>query len=272
MTELVYAIIINKLNYSGLKVLDVKIGKTTNINSTLNQYRRSSRIVEILDLWEPNKNLFLSECERGVQKLAEKYAHERKSEKFIFLQDSYDNFSNNVSLMLKKVSENEITEVKKVKRYEPEIKGIDFQSEIHRDDLKGSDDDLVALFPTRLDGIEFLKKYNAWGYVKMNKIPKYLAFFVTRPYSQILFVAEFSHISKPFYDKKEIKDIDDADKDSFSPGKSIVYLKKESLSKLSNPIPYKSPKGFVPFGLSYTTLGKIKRAKDTDHFRKTAHF
>ena len=104
MTELVYAIMINKLDYSGLKVLDVKIGKTTNIDSTINQYKRSSRIVEVLNLWEPNKNLSLSDCERGVHKLAEKYAHERKSEKFIFLQDTYEDFSKNVSSLLKKVS------------------------------------------------------------------------------------------------------------------------------------------------------------------------
>ncbi|MFX1298320.1 MAG: DUF5655 domain-containing protein [Promethearchaeota archaeon] len=102
MANLIYSIKVNELYYSGLSVLDVKIGKTTNINSTLTQYKRSSRDVKILDLWEPNENLQLSECERGVHRLAEKYAYERKSEKFIFLQDDYDEFSDNVSLLLKK--------------------------------------------------------------------------------------------------------------------------------------------------------------------------
>ena len=266
MTNLVYSIKVNELYYSGLKVLDVKIGKTANIDSTLAQYKRSSRDIKILDLWAPNENLQLSECEKGVHQLAERYAYERRSEKFIFLQDDYDKFSKNVSLLLEKVSKYPTNEVKDVEKPTYVSKSWDI-SELKRDNIKGSPDDLVAIFPTREEGIEFLKKYSAWGYVKMNKKPKYLAFYIAKPYSQILFVGEFSYMSEPFNNKDDIKNIDDADKDTFSPGKSIVYLKKGSLVKLSNPISCEQD-GYAPQGLFYTTLEKIKKAKNTDELRK----
>jgi len=265
MVNLVYAIKVNELYYSGLKVLDVKIGKTTNIDSTLAQYERSNRDVKVLDLWVPNANLQLSECERGVHRLAEQYAYERKSEKFIFLQDRYDEFSETVSLLLKKASKDTPSAARDVER--PSSKSTSWAiSELKRDDIQGTPNDLVAVFPSRKEGIDFLIKYNAWGYIRMNKKPKYLAFYVKKPYSQILFIGEFSQLSPPFNSKDEIKDIDDADKDTFTPGKSVIYLKKNSLVKLSNPISCEHD-GYAPQGLFYTTLGKIKKAKNTDELR-----
>jgi len=104
MTGIIYSIKVNELVYSRLHVLEVKIGKTTNINSILSQYRRSHMLMEILNLWKPNESLQLSESENGVHKLAEKYAHERDSEKFIFLQNTYKTFSEHVSLFLEKTT------------------------------------------------------------------------------------------------------------------------------------------------------------------------
>lgn len=103
MSGLIYAIEIGQSSYGELKILDVKIGKTTNIKSTVAQYRRNSR-PRILGLWKPNMELTLSSCEMGVHKIAEKYAHERDSEKFIFLQDNYENFSKNINLLLEKTT------------------------------------------------------------------------------------------------------------------------------------------------------------------------
>ncbi|MFZ5365740.1 MAG: winged helix-turn-helix domain-containing protein [Patescibacteria group bacterium] len=103
MAEMIYAIKVADLSYSGLKISDVKIGKTTNIRATLVQYRRSHRSAEILDLWELNPLMILSDCEEGVHKIAEKYAYEREGEKFIFLQESYKEFSENVSLLLRNI-------------------------------------------------------------------------------------------------------------------------------------------------------------------------
>lgn len=127
MTEVVYAIKTGELNYSGLTVLDVKIGRTTDIDRTLTQYKRGNRTIELLDLWLPNKSLGLSTCESGVHAVAEKYAYERKSENFVFLQDEYGKFSENVSRLLL-ATEKEDLEDKKEEQEESDqtrIKTID---------------------------------------------------------------------------------------------------------------------------------------------------
>lgn len=135
-------------------------------------------------------------------------------------------------------------------------------NEINRSSIRGSLDDEVAVFPSRESGVEFLNKYRAWGYVKINRQTRYIALYVGRPYSQVLYFGEVDYITKPFESKEEIRNIEDADKDTFSPGKQVVYLKKNSLVKLSDPIPA-GPKGSVPYNLHYTTLGKFKSAKTT---------
>ena len=122
MTDIIYAIKVVDVSYSELKIIDVKIGRTTNINSTLAQYRRSSRGIKILDLWESNESLTLSECEKGVHQLAEKYAYEREGEKFIFLQESYIEFSENVSLLLNKTTKDELEGVKIQRKTKRKIK------------------------------------------------------------------------------------------------------------------------------------------------------
>ncbi|MDD5749098.1 MAG: hypothetical protein PHP64_08700 [Actinomycetota bacterium] len=115
MDKIIYSTRIGRLSYGGLQVLDIKIGQTMNIESTLSQYRRSNRDAEILDLWELNSSKSSSECEQGVHKIAEKYAYERKEEKFIFLQESYQDFAENVNLLLKNITNN-ITDKAKRKR------------------------------------------------------------------------------------------------------------------------------------------------------------
>lgn len=108
MADVIYAIKVGCASYGNLEIWDVKIGKTANIKATISQYRRSHGTLEILNLWEVNKDLTTSECEGGVHQLAEKYAYERKSEKFIFLQNSYKNFEENTSKLLNKITEKEL--------------------------------------------------------------------------------------------------------------------------------------------------------------------
>ena len=122
MNKIIYAIRIGRLSYGGLQVLDIKIGQTTNIESTLRQYRRSNPDAEILDLWELNPSKNSWECEQGVHKIAENYAYERKKEKFIFLQESYQDFAENVNLLLKNITDK--TERKRVKR--KGVKEVDY--------------------------------------------------------------------------------------------------------------------------------------------------
>ena len=105
MRKILYAIKVADLSYSGLKILNIKIGQTLDIQSTLRQYRRSNPEVKLLDLWEINPMINNPyECERGIHKLAERYAYDRKGEKFIFLQESYQSFSENVDLLLRNIT------------------------------------------------------------------------------------------------------------------------------------------------------------------------
>lgn len=107
MTDVVYAIRISNLEYSGLKIMDVKIGKSTNIDNTIAQYKRSARSTKLLDMWKPNPHKNLSTAEKGVHEIAEKYAYDKQSEKFVFLQGEYQRFVKTVNKLLKNTPRSE---------------------------------------------------------------------------------------------------------------------------------------------------------------------
>ena len=110
MNDVVYAIEIHRLESSGLSIMDVKIGiTTTNIDDILRQYSRSSRDVELLDMWKPNPQKNLHTVERGVHDIAEKYAYDRESEKFLFLQGNYENFKSSISKILQHTTKQELS-------------------------------------------------------------------------------------------------------------------------------------------------------------------
>jgi hypothetical protein len=62
---MVCAIWISHLEYSGLKIMDSKIGESTDIKNTLRQYSRGNRDIELLDMWTPNPDKTLSTTDRG---------------------------------------------------------------------------------------------------------------------------------------------------------------------------------------------------------------
>jgi len=110
MNEIVYAIRISHLEYSGLKIMDIKIGKSTNIDNTLRQYSRGNRDIELLDMWTPNPDKNLSTAERGVHEVAEKYAYDKQSEKFVFLQGAYQEFAETINKLLQNTTREDLAE------------------------------------------------------------------------------------------------------------------------------------------------------------------
>ena len=120
----------------------------------------------------------------------------------------------------------------------------------------------VVICPSRIDGVEFLKKYNAWGFVKMREenIP-YFALYVGRPESSILYFGEIDSITKPLKSKEDIAKIQKTDIDTFEPGTRVIHLRPKTLAKFADPIPLKN-KRFVPKGRLYTTLRKLTQATD----------
>lgn len=121
MTDVVYAVRISNLEYSGLKIMDVKIGKSTNIDNTLSQYSRGARNIELLDMWKPNPQKNLSTAEKGVHEIAEKYAYDKQSEKFVFLQGRYQQFAETVNKILLNTPKSEVEE-QETTSTEPETK------------------------------------------------------------------------------------------------------------------------------------------------------
>lgn len=118
----------------------------------------------------------------------------------------------------------------------------------------------VVVCPSKTGGVEFLKKYNAWGFVKMREedIP-YFALYVGRPESSILYFGEIDSITKPLKSKEDIVKIQETDIETFEPGTRVIHLKPGTLVKFVDPIPLKN-KRFVPKGRLYTTLRKLTQA------------
>jgi len=140
MNNVIYAVETHKLSYGDLKITEVKIGRTSNINSTLAQYRRGISNLKLLDLWYPNQDKTVSKCEKGVLDLAENYAHERSRETFRFLQEGYEDFSENVSHLLVPTS---LDDLEKSKQDQKE--GKEISKETERSDYTGTKPDFFVL-------------------------------------------------------------------------------------------------------------------------------
>jgi len=103
--EVIYAVRVERMSYADLQVLMVKIGRTNDIDRRMSQHKTTHLVIEMLDIWSPNPKLGVQTCEDGIHDLAEKYAYKRNREVFIFLQDSYDKFSDIVGKLLRSQSQ-----------------------------------------------------------------------------------------------------------------------------------------------------------------------
>lgn len=105
---------------------------------------------------------------------------------------------------------------------------------VSQHDLSTRPDGELILCPSQIDGVEFLKKYNAWGFINISKEhnPKYFALYVTKPKSAISFFAEIESITQPIKSKEDIIKISEEDRKTFTSGKRVVYMKSGSLIEL----------------------------------------
>jgi len=111
---------------------------------------------------------------------------------------------------------------------------------------------VVAVYPSRPDGVKFLLKNNAWGYVrKPSKKIDYIALYVTKPQQSIVYYGKVRRIipqeEHPTLARQDRK------------GKCIIEL--ERVEKLKEPIAL--GEGDVIQGMRYTSLGKLLTAKTT---------
>jgi len=195
MTNVIYTVKTHELSYADLKIKEVKIGRTSNINSTLAQYRRGISNLKLLDLWYPNEEKTVSQCENGVLELAEKYAYERSRETFKFLQDGYENFSENVSYLLVPTS---IEELEQSKEKQKETKKKPKETE--RTDYTGTKPDFFVL-----DGEYF--EVDTWRDMLSNLVKK-----IYEDKSNFERILDIQGRSKNYFSKNTSKNMRSPDK------------------------------------------------------------
>jgi len=132
---------------------------------------------------------------------------------------------------------------------------------ISRQDLSVKSSGEVILCPSRIEGVGFLKKYDAWGFVNISKDhePEYFALYVAKPHSSVMYLAEVDSITQPLKSKEELSKIQEQDLKTFETGKRVIHLKLGSLVELKDPIPLKNKK-LAPRALRYSILEKLVKA------------
>jgi len=134
---------------------------------------------------------------------------------------------------------------------------------VARKDLGGEPDGTVIVCPAKIErGFEFFLKYQAWGFIRANRQPKYLGLYLSSPESKILYFAEVDKMTPPLASRSEIEGIDKDDTEGFSPGKRVLWLKPGSIRKLVDPVPA-GRAGSVPQNSRYSTLRKFVAARST---------
>ena len=132
-----------------------------------------------------------------------------------------------------------------------------------REELSEKELGEVLLCPSLPEGVAFLKKYNAWGFVRISKgrAPRYLALYVGKPESSVLYFGDIESITQPLQSRQDLHQIQEKDLETFETGKRVIHLKPRSLVRFKDPIPLRDRRS-APRGLRYTTL---KRLIQADH-------
>lgn len=134
---------------------------------------------------------------------------------------------------------------------------------ISKNELSSLKEGTVVICPSKPEGINFLLKYNAWGFIRIRSKPDYFALYVSKPVSKILYFGEVENIVTPDDPKSPIS-IEEARKyKEFKEGKKLVVLKPNSLKRLEKGIPMGVKRGKVQ-GIKYVTLTQFINAETTD--------
>jgi len=133
---------------------------------------------------------------------------------------------------------------------------------ISREELSKLEEGDVVICPSAPEGIDFLLRYNAWGFVRINERPKYFSLYVSALESKIMFFGEVDEILDPKDPRSPIASVHQ--EYEYDEGKKLINLKAGSLKTLSEAIPKGSKKGKVPQGLRYISLKNLAKATTLD--------
>ena len=120
----------------------------------------------------------------------------------------------------------------------------------------------TILCPSRPEGTRFLRTYNAWGFVRLTREPKYLALYVSAPESSVKYLAEVDRIIDPKSPESPV--IRPEDYETYEEGKKLILFKLGSLRRLAEPI---KPGSAIPYGLRYYRLKDLAKAKTLDDLK-----
>ena len=122
------------------------------------------------------------------------------------------------------------------------------------------DGDLV-LCPSKPDGVDFLKAYNAWGFVRISQTPKYLALYLSQPVSAIQYVAEIDKVIEPSCPESPVRP-EDAE---YREGTMLLLLKKGRVWELAEPVLLGAFRpGKAPQSIRYHKLSNLANARTLD--------
>jgi len=132
------------------------------------------------------------------------------------------------------------------------------QGKIPRREIEGADDTQGALFPTKPEGIDFIRENNAWGFVTISREPEFVAIYVSGSAKEVRYFARIEKIVNA-RNAELARAVEEYPQ--FDSSKSVVVFKPQSLYELEDPIPYRVK---TPYSLRYTKLGDLRSATGTD--------
>jgi len=121
-------------------------------------------------------------------------------------------------------------------------------------------DGQVVLCSSHYDGIEFLKTYNAWGFLRINKTPSYLALYIRSSIAAIQFLGEVDRVIDPASADSPVGPQHPA----YKTGRKLVILKEGRLWSLAEPIPLGANKRKAPISHRFLSLSQLARAVTLD--------
>ena len=201
----------------------------------------------------------LATTKKAVTSLTQRKDEIVQEFKRVLLKITGPEIEDRIESISKKLADLAVQSFEKESEPLPQQQPVKLILSVARNELATKPPGEVVLCPSKVEGVEFLKKYNAWGFVTMNKQVPYFALYVGSPESSVLYFGEVESITKPIASKEDIQRIEEKDIESFPTGKRAIHLKPGTLVKLADPVPLKNRR-IAPRGIRYTTLEKLMNA------------
>ena len=170
-------------------------------------------------------------------------------------------FHENEGILVQKISKGKLSDLELIER---DVLGPKSSIPVvSKSKLAPSREGRVVICTSKPKGVRFLLKYNAWGFVRIQKDPYYFALYVSRPLSRVAYFGEVEKIVYPKDFDSPISAEEASRYENFGEGKKVIILKPQSLRRLKEGIP-KGPLRKLPQGIRYTTFRQLVDAKTTD--------